>query len=58
VDEHLRAGERLWAIGDVNGIWPLTYVGEYERDVVAANIAGDARPANTKPSGKAADRGR
>src|SRR5262245_3322244 len=23
VDEHLRAGERIWAIGDVNGIWPL-----------------------------------
>ncbi|MGO8883958.1 MAG: FAD-dependent oxidoreductase [Streptosporangiaceae bacterium] len=43
VDEHLRAGERLWAIGDVNGIWPLTHVGEYEGDVVAANIAGDAR---------------
>src|SRR5689334_7439050 len=21
VDDHLRAGERLWAIGDVNGIW-------------------------------------
>jgi len=46
VDGHLRAGERLWAIGDVNGIWPLTHVGEYEGDVVAANIAGDARPAN------------
>jgi pyruvate/2-oxoglutarate dehydrogenase complex dihydrolipoamide dehydrogenase (E3) component len=46
VDEHLRAGERLWAIGDVNGIWPLTHVGEYEGDVVAANIAGDARPTN------------
>ena len=46
VDEYLRAGERLWAIGDVNGIWPLTHVGEYEGDVVAANIAGDARPAN------------
>jgi dihydrolipoamide dehydrogenase len=46
VDEHLRAGERLWAIGDVNGIWPLTHVGEYEGDVVAANIAGDAAPAN------------
>jgi dihydrolipoamide dehydrogenase len=46
VDEHLRAGERLWAIGDVNGIWPLTHVGEYEGDVVAANIAGDTRPAN------------
>ncbi|MDT7684440.1 MAG: hypothetical protein QOG57_4750 [Pseudonocardiales bacterium] len=46
VDEHLRAGERLWAIGDVTGIWPLTHVGEYEGDVVAANILGDARPAN------------
>ena len=34
------------AIGDVNGIWPLTHVGEYEGDVVAANICGDARPAN------------
>jgi pyruvate/2-oxoglutarate dehydrogenase complex dihydrolipoamide dehydrogenase (E3) component len=37
VDEHLRAAERLWAIGDVNGIWPLTHVGEYEGEVVAAN---------------------
>jgi pyruvate/2-oxoglutarate dehydrogenase complex dihydrolipoamide dehydrogenase (E3) component len=46
VDEHLRAGERLWAIGDVNGIWPLTHVGEYEGDIVAANIVGEARPAN------------
>jgi pyruvate/2-oxoglutarate dehydrogenase complex dihydrolipoamide dehydrogenase (E3) component len=46
VDDHLRAGERLWAIGDVNGIWPLTHVGEYEGDVVAANIAGDPHPAN------------
>ena len=46
VDEYMRAGERLWAIGDVNGIWPLTHVGEYEADVVAANIAGEERPAN------------
>jgi pyruvate/2-oxoglutarate dehydrogenase complex dihydrolipoamide dehydrogenase (E3) component len=46
VDERMRAGERLWAIGDVNGIWPLTHVGEYEGDVVAANIAGEARRAN------------
>jgi dihydrolipoamide dehydrogenase len=46
VDEYLRAGERLWAIGDVTGIWPLTHVGEYEGDVVAANIAGEARAAN------------
>ena len=40
VDEYMRAGERLWAIGDATGIWPLTHVGEYEGDVVAANIAG------------------
>jgi dihydrolipoamide dehydrogenase len=46
VDKFLRAGERLWAIGDVNGIWPLTHVGEYEGDIVAANIAGETRPAN------------
>jgi len=46
VDEYMRAGERLWAIGDVTGIWPLTHVGEYEGDVVAANITGEARPAN------------
>ena len=46
VDEYLRAGERLWAIGDVNGIWPLTHVGEYEGDVVAENISGNKHPAN------------
>ena len=46
VDSHLRAGERLWAIGDVNGIWPLTHVGEYEADVVADNILGQPREAN------------
>jgi len=46
VDEYMRAGERLWAIGDVTGVWPLTHVGEYEGDVVADNIAGDRRPAN------------
>ena len=46
VDSHLRAGENLWAIGDVNGIWPLTHVGEYEGDVVADNIAGRPREAN------------
>jgi pyruvate/2-oxoglutarate dehydrogenase complex dihydrolipoamide dehydrogenase (E3) component len=46
VDEHLRAGERLWAIGDVNGIWPLTHVGKYEGEVVAANILGEPREAN------------
>src|SRR5262249_29127854 len=46
VDEYMRAAERGWGIGDVTGIWPLTHVGEYEGDVVAANIAGEMHPAN------------
>jgi dihydrolipoamide dehydrogenase len=46
VDAHLRAAEGLWAIGDVNGLWPLTHVGKYEGDVVAANILGQSRRAD------------
>ena len=46
VDDYLRAADRLWAIGDVNGIWPLTHVGKYQGDVVAANILGEPREAN------------
>jgi dihydrolipoamide dehydrogenase len=46
VDSHLRAGERLWAIGDVTGLWPLTHVGKYQGDVVAANILGEPREAD------------
>jgi pyruvate/2-oxoglutarate dehydrogenase complex dihydrolipoamide dehydrogenase (E3) component len=45
VDAHLRAGERLWAIGDVTGIWPLTHVGKYQAEVAAANILGEPREA-------------
>ena len=46
VDAQLRAGERLWAIGDVTGIWPLTHVGKYQGDIVAANILGEQREAH------------
>jgi pyruvate/2-oxoglutarate dehydrogenase complex dihydrolipoamide dehydrogenase (E3) component len=46
VDAHLRAADQLWAIGDVNGIWPLTHVGKYQGEVVAANILGNPREAN------------
>src|SRR4029434_10379797 len=41
VDSPVRAGERLWAIGDINGIWQLTHVGKYQGRVVAANILGE-----------------
>jgi pyruvate/2-oxoglutarate dehydrogenase complex dihydrolipoamide dehydrogenase (E3) component len=46
VDAHLRAGERLWAIGDVTGIWPLTHTGKYQGRIVAANILGEPREAH------------
>ena len=46
VDAHLRAGERLWAIGDVTGLWQLTHVGKYQGRIVAANILGDPREAH------------
>ena len=46
VDANLRAGDRLWAIGDVNGVWLLTHVGKYQGRIVAANILGEPREAN------------
>jgi pyruvate/2-oxoglutarate dehydrogenase complex dihydrolipoamide dehydrogenase (E3) component len=46
VDAHLRAGDGLWAIGDVNGLWPLTHVGKYQGEVVASNILGQPRKAD------------
>jgi pyruvate/2-oxoglutarate dehydrogenase complex dihydrolipoamide dehydrogenase (E3) component len=46
VDSRQRAGENLWAIGDVAGIWPLTYVGKYQGRIAAANILGGEREAD------------
>jgi pyruvate/2-oxoglutarate dehydrogenase complex dihydrolipoamide dehydrogenase (E3) component len=40
VDERMSAGDGLWAIGDVTGIWPFTHVGKYQGRVAAANILG------------------
>jgi pyruvate/2-oxoglutarate dehydrogenase complex dihydrolipoamide dehydrogenase (E3) component len=46
VDAQLRAGEGLWAVGDVTGVRMLTHVGKYQGEVVAANIIGEPREAN------------
>jgi pyruvate/2-oxoglutarate dehydrogenase complex dihydrolipoamide dehydrogenase (E3) component len=46
VDTRLSLGDGLWAIGDVTGVWPLTYVGKYQARVVAANILGRPREAD------------
>ena len=46
VDARMSAGEDVWAIGDVTGIWPLTYVGKYQGRVAASNILGRPWEAN------------
>ena len=46
VDARMRAAEGVWAIGDVTGIWPLTYVGKYQGRIAAANILGKHREAD------------
>jgi pyruvate/2-oxoglutarate dehydrogenase complex dihydrolipoamide dehydrogenase (E3) component len=46
VDAHLRAGDGLWAVGDVTGVRMLTHVGKYQGEVAAANILGEPREAS------------
>ena len=46
VDEHLRAAENVYAIGDVTGRALFTHVGKYQARVAAANIAGTPRRAD------------
>ena len=46
VDATMRAADGVWAIGDVTGVWPLTYVGKYQGRVAAANILGRSREAH------------
>jgi pyruvate/2-oxoglutarate dehydrogenase complex dihydrolipoamide dehydrogenase (E3) component len=40
VDEHLRAAENVWAIGDVNGVALFTHIGKYQARVAAADLVG------------------
>lgn len=42
VDEWMRAGDGLWAMGDVTGKGLLTHVAEYQSAIVAADILGQA----------------
>jgi pyruvate/2-oxoglutarate dehydrogenase complex dihydrolipoamide dehydrogenase (E3) component len=42
VDEQLRAGEGVWAIGDATGIMPFTHVGKYQARVAARAMLGDS----------------
>lgn len=38
VDEHLRAGDGLWAVGDVTGVAGFTHVAVYQGRIAAADI--------------------
>jgi pyruvate/2-oxoglutarate dehydrogenase complex dihydrolipoamide dehydrogenase (E3) component len=40
VDERCRAGENVWAAGDVTGVALFTHVGKYQGRVAAADVAG------------------
>ena len=42
----MNVADGVWAIGDVTGIWPLTYVSKYQGRVAAANILGRPASAN------------
>jgi pyruvate/2-oxoglutarate dehydrogenase complex dihydrolipoamide dehydrogenase (E3) component len=42
VDERLRAGDGVWAIGDATGIWAFTHVGKYQARVAARDMLGDS----------------
>jgi dihydrolipoamide dehydrogenase len=46
VDDRQCTGDGLWAIGDVTGQWPLTYVGKHQGRIVAANVLGGDRRAD------------
>jgi pyruvate/2-oxoglutarate dehydrogenase complex dihydrolipoamide dehydrogenase (E3) component len=41
VDERLRAGDGVWAIGDVTGIMPFTHVGKYQARIAAKDMLGE-----------------
>jgi pyruvate/2-oxoglutarate dehydrogenase complex dihydrolipoamide dehydrogenase (E3) component len=47
VDERLRAGEKLWAIGDVTGHGAFTHVSMYQSAVALRDITGEEGPGAT-----------
>ena len=47
IDEHMRAGERLWAVGDITGKGAFTHVSRYQAAGAVADILGkDGPPAD------------
>ena len=44
IDEHMRAGERLWAVGDITGKGAFTHVSRYQAAGAVADILGQDGP--------------
>lgn len=44
VDERMRAGERLWAVGDVTGRGLFTHIAMWQADIAVRDILGEGGP--------------
>ncbi len=44
VDDRMRAGDRLWAIGDITGKGAFTHVSMYQADIAVRDILGQGGP--------------
>jgi dihydrolipoamide dehydrogenase len=42
IDERCRAGDQVWAIGDVTGVMPFTHVAKYQARIACADIGGES----------------
>ena len=48
VDDRCRVVDGLWAAGDVTGVAPFTHTANYQAKIVATNITGGERRADTR----------
>ena len=46
IDQQCRAGDNVWAIGDVTGVMPFTHVAKYQGRIAADAILGATRQAS------------
>ena len=42
IDERCRAGDGIWAIGDITGVMPFTHVAKYQARIACADMTGAA----------------
>jgi pyruvate/2-oxoglutarate dehydrogenase complex dihydrolipoamide dehydrogenase (E3) component len=45
VDEHCRASDEIWAVGDVTGVAPLSHIAQYQARLAADDVLGRGHPA-------------